>query len=84
VKGERCCVRCCSNAPWAQGRRGAALEMCGLLDSERSIARIGKGHICRGSLLAWHDGKFLQTQRVEATCIPGASRLSERHICHGF
>jgi hypothetical protein len=24
------------------------------------------------------------TQRVEPTCIPGASRLSEQHICRDF
>src|ERR1700757_2901620 len=49
---------------------------------KKSIARVAEEPICRGSLLVWHERRFLQPQRMELTCIPWASRLSECQICH--
>src|ERR1700761_1157149 len=49
---------------------------------KRSIARVAEEPICRACLLVWHQRRFLQPQRMEPTCIPWASRLSEHQICH--
>ena len=80
--GSRAVFRPRSKALRSPGRRGAALEMCCLQMRKRSIARVAEEPICRGSLLVWHERRFLQPQRMEPTCIPRASRLSERQICH--